>query len=75
MWNAVLLEFHNGSVSACVQKDDDWENARTVASFTELEQEEKPQAVEHAMEEARDQAARLNAEELSAELERMLRRP
>lgn len=74
MWQAVLLEFHNGSVSACVQQNEDWEGARKLASFTELQQEENPQAVERAMEEARQEAARLNAEEQRAEFDRVIRR-
>ena len=74
MWHAVLLEFPNGSVSACVQQDEDWEGARRLASFTELEQEENPQAVERAMAEARQEADRRNAEEVRAALEREVRR-
>lgn len=75
MWHAVVHEIHNGTLLVCVQHGDDWEHARQLASFTELQQEEDPQGVERELTRARDESARLNAEDQRREFDQMLRRP
>ncbi len=75
MWHAVLQELHNGTVLVCVQRDEDWENARTLASYSELEQEEHPERVERELALAREEAARLNAFDQREEFDRLIPRP
>lgn len=72
MWQAVVHEIHNGTLLVCVQLGEDWERAEQVASFTELQQEEQPDGVERALSEAKDEAARRNADVLRAEFERLI---
>lgn len=75
MWKAVLHEIHNGTVLVCLQVGDDWEGARQLAGFTELEQQENPDAVERCMTEAEHEASRLNAEAQRAEFDLLIKRP
>lgn len=73
MWHALVQEIHNGTLLVCVQNDQDWENARTLASFSELEQEEHPERVERELAVAHEEAARLNAGEQRDLLARVIR--
>jgi len=75
VWQAVVHEINNGALAIYIQRGDDWENGRVFASFTELEQDENPDALDRWLVEARQEATRMNAEEQRAEFDALIRRP